>query len=242
MGTSNFFYRDTLYAQDTYVQQGECTCDDKEALAVGCEHEADCPAICGYHDEVIFDDTKECLIFELNKICSELGDCDDLLTVYEKETIWTNDARRFDGSIIACIFKNIHLDHEYSYEEGYFSLGDDLCLRNGYYSGFNFDRIKHQWADYGLDSKSIDDLKERIYEFIFEYDELRLDDVIEDGDLTEEQVQAIRDELYNKAIADIDSFVELADGIYHRLGEQYFDQYTVAARFSNGETFYKKVA
>lgn len=235
MGTSNFLYRDTLYALDTYVpaDEADCTCD-KEALAVGCEHESGCPAIDGYHDEFLYDDTKANLIAAIDGYRNKSN-----YTIYADEKGgWTNDNHNFEGHIIGHIYKDFTIGNEYALGEINFAVGDDFCLRNGYYSGFNLDRIQSCYADNGTDE--LEAVTDAIHEAIYQYDELRLSEAVEDGELTEEEAEEIKDKLYAEAVAEVEAFIVEADRIYHELGGKHFGSYRVVAQASNGETFYKK--
>lgn len=235
MGTSNFLYRDTLYALDTYVpaDEAECTCDH-EAIAAGCEHESDCPALNGYHDEFIYDDMKANLIAALD----EYRKTNPNYVIYGDDDGWTNDNRSFEGRIIGRIYKDFTIDNEYALGEINFAVGDDFCLRSGYYSGFNFDRVQSRYADNGTDE--LEAVTDAIHEAIYKYDELRLAEAVENEDLTDEEVEEIKDKLYAEAVAEVESFIAEADRIYHELGEKYFDSYRAVTRASNGETLYEK--
>lgn len=237
MGTSNFLYRDSLYAIDTYVSadEAECQCD-KEALAAGCEHESDCPAIGGYHDEFIYDAMKANLIAALDEHRKANPD----YVIYGGEDGWTNDNRNFDGRIIGHIYKDFTIDSEYALGEITFAVGDDFCLRNGYYSGFNFDRVQSCYADNGTDG--MEAVTDAIHEAIYKYDELRLSVSVDNEDLTEEEAEEIKDKLYAEAVAEVEAFIAEANRIYHDLGKQYFEQYGAVTRASNGETVYAKVS
>ena len=235
MGTSNFLYRDTLYALDTYVSadEAECTCD-KKALAAGCEHESDCPTIYGYHDEFIYDDTKANLIATLDEYRRTNPD----YVIYGDDDGWTNDNHNFEGHIIGCIYKDFTIDNEYALDTITFAVGDDFCLRNGYYSGFNFDRVQSKYADNGTDE--LEAVTNAIHEAIYKYDELCLSVSVDNEDLTEEEAEEIKNKLYAEAVAEVEAFIAEADRIYHELGAKYFESYHVVARASNGETFHEK--
>lgn len=237
MGTSNFLYRDTLYAMDTWVSpdEAECTCA-QEALAVGCEHEADCPALNGYHDEFIYDDTKANLIAALD----DYRKANPNYVIYGDDDGWTNDNRNFEGRIIGRIYKDFTIDNEYALGEITFAVGDDFCLRSGYYSGVNFDRVQSKYADNGTDE--LEAVTDAIHEAIYKYDELRLFEAVDNEDLTEEEAEEIKDKLYAEAVAEVEAFIAEADRIYHGLGEKYFEIYRVVALASNGETLYEKTA
>lgn len=235
MGTSNFLYRDTLYALETYVAADEkdCPCD-KEALAAGCEHEHDCPAVDGFHDEFLYDDTKAALIAALNEYRKAKPD----YVIYGDDDGWTNDNRRFEGKIIGRIYKEFTIDNEYALGTISFAVGDDFCLRSGYYSGFNFDRVQSRYADNGTDG--LEAVTDAIHEAIYKYDELRLSEAVDNEDLTEEEAEEIKDKLYAEVVAEVETFVAEVDRIYHELGEKYFDSYRAVARASNGESLYEK--
>lgn len=231
MGTSNFLYRDTLYALDTFVSEGECTCD-ATAIAVGCEHETDCPAVAGYHDEFLYDDIKSSIIGALDGYRKNNPN----YTIYGDADGWTNDNRNFEGAIVGRIYKTITIEHEQASRSFDLTIGDDFCLRSGYYSGFNFDRVTSKYADLGTDE--LEAITDEIHANIFKYDELCFDD----EDLSDEEIDAIKQEIYDNAVAEVKAFIDEADRIYHEIGEKYFDNYRVAARFGNGETWYEKIA
>lgn len=237
MGTSNFYYRDTLYAIDTYVSadEAECHCG-KEAVAVGCEHESDCPAIIGYHDEFIYDDMKYNLIVALDEYRKANPD----YVIYGGEDGWTNDSRNFNGRIVGRLYRDFTIDDAYAHRKITFTVGDDFCLRNGYYTGFNFDRVQSRYADNGTDE--METVTDAIHEAIYEYDELRLSISVDNEDLTEEEAEEIKDKLYAKVVAEVEAFIAEADRIYRELGEKYFESHRVVARASNGETVYAKVS
>lgn len=238
MATSNFLFRDSLYAVDTYVpaDEAECQCEcGHDGITAGCEHESDCPALNGYHDEFIYDDTKANLIAALD----EYRKNNPAYTVYGDDDGWTNDNRNFEGRIIGRIYKDFTIDNEYALGTITFAVGDDFCLRNGYYSGFNFDRIQSRYADNGTDE--LEAVTDATHEAIYKYDELRLAEAVENEDLTEEEAEEIKDKLYAEAVAEVEAFIAEADRIYHELGEKYFEQYNIGARASNGETLYTKV-
>ena len=276
MGTSNFLYRDTLYALDTYVSPGEadctcdreadctcdreaectcdreadCTCDrealavgceheadcpalavgceheadctcDREALAVGCEHEADCPALDGYHDEFIYDDTKDNLMADLDGYRK----ANPNYTIYSDDDGWTNDNRNFEGRIIGRIYKEFTLGDEHTVD---FTVGDDFCLRSGYYGGFNFDRVTCQYSTYG--TNELENVTVFIHDAIFKYDKLCLDEAVDDGDLNFLEAEALKEKIYAEGVAKVEAFIAEADRIYHELGEKYFESYRVVAQ------------
>ena len=269
MGTSNFLYRDTLYALDTYVSADatECTCD-QEALAAECEHESDCPAIDGYHDESIYDDVKAELMHAFKEAKAKHT------TIYEVGGEWTNDNRNFDGHIIgrayyevnkfACTLgiENIELGLN-------LVIGDDYCLRPGYYSGFNFDRITCRYADYATDE--LDALSDAIRESLHKYDEAYISEwladreaEVQDGSfdtlvdaceayglklpphlnlltVTDELFTYIADLIHANIMDNVTAAVNEMNALYDELGSKHFDCYRAAAWASNGETFYEKV-
>jgi len=160
--------------------------------------------------------------------------------IYGGDDGWTNDNRNFEGRIIGRIYKDFTIDNEYALDTITFAVGDDFCLRSGYYSGFNFDRVQSKYADNGTDEQEA--VTDAIHEAIYKYDELCLSVSVDNEDLTEEEAEVIKDKLYAKAIAELEAFIVEADRIYHELGEKYFESYHVAARASNGETLYEKTA
>ena len=235
MGSSNYLYRDSLYALDTYVtaDEADCICD-QEALAVGCEHESDCPAIDGYHDEFLFDETKANLIRALDEYSQ------DNYTIYGYDDGPVNDNRNFPAHIIGRVYKEFEFTSEHALGSITFTVGDDFCLRSGYYSGFNFDRVESRYADNGCDA--LEFLADDLYERLHKYDELGLSVSVENGDVTDAEAEAIKDRLFTEAIREIEAFIAEVDTIYHNLGEKYFNTYRVVARANNGETFYEKTA
>lgn len=269
MGTSNFLYRDTLYALDTFVSEGECTCD-ADAIAVGCEHEADCPAIAGYHDEFIYDDTRDELVQAFQAYKHK-----HITTVYGVTDEWINDNRNFDGRVVGRAYYNLDkfaytLGIENINPEFDLSIGDDYCLRCGYYEGFNFDRTTCRYTDYGCDE--LDALSDDLYERLTKYDEADIAEwladreaEVEDGLFdtladacqmyglelpselalltdTDELQEYISKLIHANIMDNVSKAVAEMDALYHSLGEKYFESYRVAARFSNGETWYEKIA
>lgn len=271
MGTSNFLYRDTLYAQDTWVSPNEAECQcDREALAVGCEHENDCPALNGYHDEFIYDDTRHNLIqyFKDAKV-------KHASTIYEVTDEWTNDNRNFDGRIVGRAYYNLdqfcctlgidNIEPDFS-----LTIGDDYCLRAGYYSGFNFDRTTSRYADYGCDE--LEALSDDIHERLHKYDEAGINEWLADREAevqdglfdtladacemyglklppelalltdTDGLQEYIANLIHTNIMDNVTKAVEELDTLYHSLGKKYFDSYKVSARFNNGETWYEKAA
>ena len=270
MGTSNFLYRDTLYALDTYVSAdaAECTCD-REALAATCEHESDCPALNGYHDEFIYDDVKAELMRAFKEAKAKHATC-----IYEVEGEWTNDNHNFDGHIIGRAYfevnklaytlgiENIELDLN-------LTIGDDYCLRPGYYSGFNFDRITCRYADYAADE--LDALSDAIRERLYKYDEAYINEwladreaEVQDGmfDTLNDACEAyglkiptyldlptdiddlfyyIADLIHANIMDNVTTAVNEMDALYNELGSKHFDCYHVTAWASNGEVSYAKV-
>ena len=270
MGTSNFHYRDTLYALDTYVSAdaAECTCD-QEALAATCDHESDCPAIDGYHDESIYDDVKAELMHAFKEVKAKQATC-----IYEVGGEWTNDNRNFDGHIIGRAYYDVDkLAYTLGIENIEFDLnltiGDDYCLRPGYYSGFNFDRITCRYADYATDE--LDALSDAIHERLYKYDEAYInewiadrEEEVEDGsfDTLNDACEAygleipthldlpteiddlfyyIADLIYANIMDNVTAAVNEMDALYDELGDKHFDRFRVVARASNGETSYEKV-
>ena len=237
MGTSNFLYRDALYALETYVAADEkdCICD-KESIVAGCEHEHDCPAVDGFHDEFLYDDTKAALIDALDEYRKDNPD----YVIYGDNDGWTNDNHTFNGRIIGRIYKEFTIDNEYALSRVTFTVGDDFCLRSGYYSGFNFDRVQSRFSDNGTDG--LEEITDAIHEAIYKYDELRLWVSVDNGDLTDEEADALKDKLYAETVDEVEAFITEADRIYRELGEKYFESYRTVAHASNGETLYEKNA
>lgn len=268
MGTSNFLYRDALYALDTFVSEGECMCD-VDAIAVDCPHETDCPAVTGYHDEFIYDDTR-------NELVQAFKDYKrNHITVYEVTDEWTNDNRNFDGRVVGRAYYNMD---EFAYTLGIeniepdfdLTIGDDYCLRSGYYDGFNFDRTNSCYADYGCDE--LDALSDELYERLTKYDEADIAEWLADREAevqdglfdtladacqmyglelppelnlltdTVELQEYIAKLIHTNIMDNVTKAVAEMDALYHSLGEKYFDSYKVSARFSNGETWYEKLA
>ena len=270
MGTSNFLYRDTLYALDTYVPADatECTCD-QEALAVTCDHESDCPAIDGYHDESIYDDVKAELMHAFKGAKAKHA-----TAIYEVAGERTNDTRNFEGHIIGRAYfevnklaytlgiENIELDLN-------LAIGDDYCLRSGYYSGFNFDRVTCRYADYATDE--LDALLDAIHERLHKYDEAYINEwladreaEVQDGSFdtladaceaygleipthldllsdTDELFDYIVDLIHANIMDNVTAAVNEMNALYDELGNKHFDRYRFVARASNGETSYEKV-
>lgn len=269
MGTSNFLYRDTLYALSTFVAEGECTCD-ADAIAVGCEHEPDCPAVAGYHDEFLYDNTRNELMLAFKNYKPK-----HITTAYEVANEWTNDNRNFEGAIVGRAYYNVD---KFAYTLGIeniepdfdLSIGDDYCLRAGYYEGFNFDRTTGRGDDYGCDE--LDELSDDLYERLTKYDEADIAEWVADreAEVQDGLFDNLSDacEMYGlelpaelKSITDTDELQEYIaklihanmmenvkravaemDELYHTLGKEHFDSYQVSARFSNGETWYEKTA
>lgn len=270
MGTSNFLYRDSLYAMDTWVSpdEAECMCDP-EALAVGCEHEGDCPALVGYHDDFIYDDIRHELIQYFKGAKAKHAS-----SIYEVTDEWTNDNRNFDGRIVGRAYFELNkfcckLGIDNLEPEFDLTIGDDYCLRSGYYSGFNFDRTTCRFADYGCDE--LEALSDALYECLHEYDEADINEWLADREaevqdgtfdtladacenyglklpyelnlltVTDELFTYIADLIHADIMGNVTKAVEEMDTIYHDLGKQYFEQYGVVARASNGETLYAKI-
>lgn len=269
MGTSNFLYRDTLYALSTFVSEGECTCD-ADAIAVGCEHEPDCPAVAGYHDEFLYDNTRNELMQTFKNYKPK-----HITTAYEVADEWTNDSCSFDGRIVGRAYYNVD---KFAYTLGIegiepdfdLSIGDDYCLRSGYYEGFNFDRITSRYADYGCDE--LDELSDNLYDRLVTYDEAdiaewvadrqaevqdglfdNLSDACEMDGLelpaelksttdTDELQEYIAKLIHANIMGNVRRAVAEMDELYHTLGKEHFDSYRLSARFSNGETWYEKAS
>ena len=267
MGTSNFIYRDSLYVLEAHAPDFECTCD-ADAIADGCEHEADCPAT-EYHESFIDD-------YTYNETCRSimqyLRTCDTTATVFDVDE-WTNDNRNFDGPILGRAYYNLDNCKTgiYGIEVDFdLAIGDDYCLRVGYYGGANFDRTTCRLADYGCDE--LEALSDDIYERLVRYDELYVREWIDervaevndgshesmadacdtygvrlpDGhnlltvDDTDWLFAYITKFIYDICMDNVTKAVEEMDTIYHTLGGKYFEQYGVVARFGNGETWYTK--
>ena len=271
MGTSNFLYRDSLYAMDTYVtaDEAECQCDQK-ALAAGCEHESYCPALNGYHDEFIYDDTRQNLIRYFKDAKAK-----HTSTIYEVMDEWADDNQNFDGRIVGRAYYNVD---RFAYTLGIegiepdfdLTIGDDYCLRSGYYGGFNFDRLTSRYADYGCDE--LDALSDDIHERLHKYDEADIYEWLADREaevkdglfdtlsdayqnyglelppelnlltVTDEMFTYIADLIHANIMDNVTKAVAEMDTIYHTLGKQYFEQQGEVARASNGETLYAKVS
>lgn len=269
MGTSNFLYRDTLYALSTFVSEGECTCD-ADAIAVGCEHEPDCPAVAGYHDEFLCDNTRNELMRTFKNYKPK-----HITTAYEVADEWTNDSCSFGGLIVGRAYYNVG---KFAYTLGIegiepdfdLSIGDDYCLRSGYYEGFNFDRITSRYADYGCDE--LDELSNDLYERLTTYDEADIAEWVADREAevaddyydtladacqsyglelppelslltsTDELQEYIAKLIHANIMGNVRRAVAEMDELYHTLGKEYFESYRVSARFSNGETWYEKAS
>ena len=204
MGTSNFLYRDSLYAIDT-------------------------------QDEFLYDDTKASIISALDEYKDNPS-----YTAYGYDDGPTDDNHNFPGCIIGHVYKEFEFTSEHASDSITFTIGDDFCLRSGYYSGFNFDRVESRYAENGCDELEVlsDDLHERLYK----YDELGLSTAVDNGAITAEESEEIKGEIYNKAVAEMETFIAEANRIYHELGGRLFDSYRVVARANNGETVYEKTA
>lgn len=269
MGTSNFLYRDSLYAMDTYVPAGECQCD-QEALTAGCEHESDCPTLNGYHDEFIYDNARQNLIQYFKDAKAK-----HVSTVYEVTDEWTDDNQNFGGRIVGRAYYNVD---RFAYTLGIegiepdfdLTIGDDYCLRSGYYSGFNFDRLTNRYADYGCDE--LEALSDDIHERLHKYDEADIYEWLADREIevqggsfdtlsdacqnyglelppelnlltsTDELFAYIADLIHANIMDNVTKAVEEMDTIYHTLGKQGFEQWGVVDRASNGETWYVKIS
>ena len=228
MGTSNFLYRDTLYALDTYVSPDDCDCDCEHEAdytcehedECTCEHEADCTCDCdcdGYHD------IKESLMADLNGYCK----ANPNYTIYGDDAGRTNDNRNFEGHIVGRIYKEFTIDDERARRTVDFTVGDDFCIRSGYYSGFNFDRVTCTYAAYGTDE--LENVTEFIQEAIFN-DKLGLAKAVEDGDLNFLEAEALKEKIYDEVVTKVEAFIAEADRIFHELGEKYFESYRVVAQ------------
>lgn len=249
MGTSNFLYRDSLYAMDTYIPAGECQCA-QEALATGCGHESDCPALNGYHDEFIYDDTRRDLIQYFKDAKAKHASI-----IYEVTDEWTDDNRNFAGRIVGRAY---YIVDRCAYKPGIegiepdfdLTIGDDYCLRSGYYSGFNFDRLTTLYADYGCDELEV--LSDDIHEDLHEYDAADIREWLADREIevqdglfdtlsdacqnyglelppelnlltaTDEIFAYIADLIHANIMDNVTKAVEEMDTIYHTLGKQYF--------------------
>lgn len=204
MGTSNFFYRDSLYAHNDFDEFGyDCLKEDIKAFA---EH---------------YDKTKKpsCRI-----VIGKHRDLD-----------YFND-RNFSGPVLINVYYPIEIEHEY----GEISLGlldENFGLRNGYYEGYNFDR--EGCGAYDASEEDIKTLKDDLYDRIYNYDELDLEEYCEELGLS---LEAEKDKVYKEICADIDKAVKEMDELFHAIGETFFDEYRTFARFSNGETWYEKIA
>ena len=234
MGTSNFLYRDTLYALDTYVSPDDCDCDCEHEAECTCEHEAECTceheAECtcdcdGYHDEFIYDefiydDIKESLRADLNGYCK----ANPNYTIYGDDAGRTNDNRNFEGHIVGRIYKEFTLGDEHTVA---FVVGDDFCLRSGYYHGFNFDRVVGKYSTYG--TNELENVNNFIHEAIFN-DKLCINAAVDDGDLNFLEAEALKEKIYAEVIAEVEAFIAEADRIFHELGEKYFESYRVVAQ------------
>lgn len=220
MGTANFMYRDTLYARNDYD-------DDYDEYDEYDEYD--------YDSNREYEDTKYALIEDLDTI----GKGKTIGTVYGIEDgDYLHDSRSFPGIVIGRVYKDFSIENEYALGSIDFTIGDDLCLRQGYYCGYNFDRVTPRYADYGTNELEI--VKEALHDAIYKYDELRLAEEVEAENLTEEEVQEIKDTLYAKTLADVEAFIAEADNVYHSLGEKHFDHYREIGRFSNGEAVYQR--
>ena len=209
MGTFNFLYRDTLYAID----------DD--------EYDE--------YDEFNYEYTKYVLINDLDTI----GKGKTIGTIYGvKDGYSIKDNRNFPAVAIGYVYKDFDIELDCVPGRIYLSVGDDLCLRRGYYSGFNFDRVTSRYATYGTDE--LDAVKQDLHDTIYKYDELRLSEEIAAGNLTEEEVKELKDNLYKETIADIEDFIAEADNVYNSLGKKYFENYRELGRFNNGEAVYER--
>ena len=269
MGTSNFLYRDSLYAMNTYVPAGECQCN-KETLAVGCEHESECPALDGYHDEFIYENAHQNLIQYFKDAKAKHAS-----TIYEVTDEWTDDNRNFAGRIVGRAYYTVDrfackLGIEGIETDFDLTIGDDYCLRSGYYSGFNFDRLTSQYADYGCDE--LEALSDDIHERLHKYDEVGINEWLADREsevqdglfdtlsdacqnyglelppelnlltFTDELFVYIADLIHANIMDNVTKAVAEMDTIYHDLGKQEFEQWDVVSRASSGETSYAKVS
>ena len=150
------------------------------------------------------------------------------------------------------------------------TIGDDYCLRSGYYDGFNFDRVICRYADYGCDELKA--LSDDIHERLHKYDEADINEWLSDRETevqdgcygtiadackayglplphelnlwtaTDELFTYIADLIHANIMNNVTKAVEEMNTIYHSLGKQYFEPYDVAICMSNGEALYAKSA
>ena len=203
MATSNFYYRDTLYALDN----------------------AD--------DEFLYDYTVE-------NIKHSLKQFDDLETdVYFDGLASSNDSRNFDGLIVVECHNTITLENVTPVDTVVeICVTQRLILRDGYYAGFNLDRditLNFDHTEHDVDD-TLDDFAGDIRLDVQKYDLFDIKECLEDtyDFYMENEVSRDIENALTKAQAEFDE-------VYHTLGQQYFEQYKVTARFSNGETAYAKV-
>lgn len=204
MGTSNFLYRDTLYAHENFDKfEYDCLKEDVKAFAE-------------YYDK-----TKKPVCTILTDKYADLGYMGN---------------RNFSGPVLFNMYRHINIVHEYG-EISLGAIGENFGLRSGYYEGFNFDREISD--EYDASEEDIQNLKDDLHDRIFNYDELCLEEYCEDNDLSLEEE---KNKVYNEACDHIDEVVKEMDDLFHTIGKTFFDEYGVSARFSNGETWYQKIA
>lgn len=205
MATSNFYYRDTLYALDNT------------------------------DDEFLYGDTVENIEHSLKQF-------DDLETdVYFDGLALSNDTRNFDGLVVVECHNRVTLENVTPVDTVLeICVTQRLILRGGYYTGFNLDRditLNFNHTEHDV-KDTLDDLADDIRFEVQKYDLFDIEECFDDEDTYDFYIE-------NDVSSDIENALTKVqaefDKVYHTLGQQYFEQYKVTARFSNGETTYAKV-
>lgn len=195
-----------------------------------------------YRDTLYAIDDTECEFLYDDTVSNIKGSLDQFkdmrLVICSDRDEWDN-CGRFSGLVVVEVSKSIMLESLISEEGIEIMVEQQIILRSGYYGGINLDRyieINYDYTTYECEDELVDHLKDIIHS-VAKYDQLYIKEHFDDEDEYYDHIETtVKDELEELLV---EAQKEI-DTIYHTLGKNYFDEYTVKARFSNGETIYEK--
>lgn len=215
MGTSNFAYRDRLFAEDL-----SCGCAaemEKEGETYqGC----DCASI--YYDDLL-----ENIRSTMNQMDKKTkGKITVTLDVYPASHREWVGGRGYEGRILGRIIATSE----------FFGLGlkleKNVIVRSGYYEGANIDHDLRAGSSVTYDMQDISD-----YDDLKAFVDSMLDDAVYQEEITQGQADYHRKNIENR----FEQMEHALDDAFAYIATQNASEYEVAARFSNGETWYRPV-
>lgn len=213
MGTSNFAYRDRLFAVSLNCDCAKCAEEEDEVY-----HGCDCSS--SYYDDLL-DNIRSTMNGMAKKTKNKITVTFDAYPASHEE--YTNDNHNYGGRILGRIIAT----SDFFGQE--IKLVKRVIVRSGYYDGANI--------DHDLEMSS-----EHTYEFkIAKDDDFKqcVESVIEDFVWQETMTKAQGAQHLKNMIKRFEAMQTALDDAFEYIATQNATEYEVSARFSNGETWYK---